>query len=657
MKDKDLEALRSHVLEMVSIAERHYTDEVEPRILDAFYRYKADERFYEKRLGEVAKLSKVVSSDIADKVEWAIPSLMRIFFGSDNVITIQGRTEEDDRKAQLMEALINFQLQRQNNAFITFYRWFKDALKYGIGIVKAVWERTTKDEEIELFVSDDVYTLMTQTQEVPADLIPPEKVQSLEAVELKSAKFDTDTGLWKLKLILKRRLKNQPVIENCLPYEVIYVPDARVLSECSFVAHRKRVKADYLLKKQRAGIFRNVEKAIENASGGEISISELESEIYQDMTYRNLNGSLKEILLYECYTRFDINNDGLLEDVIVWMAGDTILRVEENAYGKPPFFTLSPILESETIMGRSFNDVIGQLQDLKTALLKLLMVNITKVSNPRVYYDAQVIPQEVLKETGILQYIPLSLANRNIQQVMQFEPVQPVAQFILPILEYIETQIENRTGITRYNQGLDARSLNKTATGVSLIMQASNQRLELIARIFAETGIRDLFRFLVELNQRFVDQELVIRLLNEPLMISPDDLKGEFDLIVNAGIGVGTKEQEMQFAQMLLGIVQQAVQAGLASQEELYNAFKKVIEQLGFKNVGDFLKSPQEVMNAQGIQGVGANGGGMQGIPPELVQALQEGALQQMGDIQQGGVGGDIPPAGGAQGTGEEAPQ
>ena len=87
------------------------------------------------------------------------------------------------------------------------------------------------------------------------------------------------------------------------------------------------------------------------------------------------------------------------------------------------------------------------------------------------------------------------------------------------MLEYLDTVKENRTGITKYNQGLDSNSLNKTATGISIITQQSNQRLELIARIFAETGMTELFRFLIKLNQLFVNQALVIRLTNGPMQI------------------------------------------------------------------------------------------------------------------------------------------
>ena len=140
---------------------------------------------------------------------------------------------------------------------------------------------------------------------------------------------------------------------------------------------------------------------------------------------------------------------------------------------------------------------------------------------------------------------------------------------------------------------------HNTATGINIITQASNQRLELIARIFAETGLRDMFKFLIKLNQLFVSQETVIRLTNGPMPIKPDDLEGEFDLVINSGMGSGAKEQNLQDMQMLQGLMTQLAQAGFVGPQQIYNAAKKFIETIGFKNVDDFVLTPEQAMQYQ----------------------------------------------------------
>jgi len=166
-------------------------------------------------------------------------------------------------------------------------------------------------------------------------------------------------------------------------------------------------------------------------------------------------------------------------------------------------------------------------------------------------------------------------------------------------LEYLDGVKENRTGITRYNQGMDSSSLNKTATGINIITQQANQRLEIIARTFAETGIKQLFKFLIKLDQLFINQNVIIRLTGQEMEIKPDDLEGDFDLVVNAGLGAGAKEQNLQNLQVLRGLMTELLQVNMVDVNGIYNASKKIIEELGMKNVNDFLRDPQVVMKEQ----------------------------------------------------------
>ena len=58
--------------------------------------------------------------------------------------------------------------------------------------------------------------------------------------------------------------------------------------------------------------------------------------------------------------------------------------------------------------------------------------------------------------------------------VMPMPPI-PLSSATFPMLEYADTQKEQDTGVTRYNQGLDARSLNKTASGIKTRWLALNE--------------------------------------------------------------------------------------------------------------------------------------------------------------------------------------
>lgn len=205
--------------------------------------------------------------------------------------------------------------------------------------------------------------------------------------------------------------------------------------------------------------------------------------------------------------------------------------------------------------------------------------------------------------------------------------------------EYLKTMMEEWTPNTRYNQGLDGKSLNKTATGISMIMGASQQRQEEIVRNFAETGIRDLFRFLVQLNQRYLDQEQVVRLQNEALEITPDDMSGDFDLAIDASSGIAARESKVQ---ALTGYMQQmlpyAMQIGVATPEQFVMAGQKLLKLMGIEDAEKYLVMPDPQQQMLQMLQQQMMGGGMNAGAGAPVQAEGGGEPGDDGSASIGGV-------------------
>ena len=177
--------------------------------------------------------------------------------------------------------------------------------------------------------------------------------------------------------------------------------------------------------------------------------------------------------------------------------------------------------------------------------------------------------------------------------VMPF-PQNALAPWTMNLMESLEGALEQYTGKTRYNQGTDGSSLNKTATGISLLQQASEQRIDYIVRVFAETGVSELLRFLVELNQRYIDQPTVIRLKNEMLPISPDDLRGDFDIDVNTEAGVARKSQTIQNLQYYMAaIAPQGMQMGAITPVEWAKAAQKLLTESGIRDPQSYVVDPE----------------------------------------------------------------
>ena len=347
----------------------------------------------------------------------------------------------------------------------------------------------------------------------------------------------------------------------------------------------------------RSGVYDPlaVEKALANeGSNGVIWTpfeTELNDEIDQHPEEEDKARNLYE--LYECYVKLDINGDGLLENAIITVVGDELLRIQENNYGRVPIFTLSPVRDPFRVLAPlSLSEIVGEIQSLKTALMRQFLINTVNLNNARWFVDQSKIDVKDLQDNR--QFIKTNGGDpRGIAYPF---PQAELAPWTLNLFEYFESALEQWTGRTRYNQGTDSSSLNKTATGISLLQQASEQRIDYIIRTFAETGVGEMMRFLVELNQRYIDQPQVIRLKNTMLEVTPDDLSGEFDIDVNTEAGVGKKKQTIQNLQFYLtAIAPTGMQIGAVTPGEWAKAAQKLLLESGIRDPQSYVLDPEIV--------------------------------------------------------------
>lgn len=599
-------ALLKSVQADITEAEAYQQSIIEPTVRERYQIYYADKDYYANKFPILSKTSSLVSTDVADTIEWALPSLMKVFTGSDEVITVAGVTEEDDQNAEVMQSLLVYQLQRQNKFFPILYNWMKDSLITGMGIIKCYWERT------------EGWT--PETQKLNAEAL---QLLAQTGVEITNVQGPDMMGDFMVTWNSPYYIKNSPKIENILVSEFLYSPDAKNLEDANFVAHRKKVTMSHLRQKEKEGIYANVSMVKPDNGPTSWLSDQVEDAIGDNYTPLNKNNQEKardEVTIYECYTKIDFNNDGILEDMIITIAGDVILRAEPNYMGRHPFFSISPTKDPHRIwVKRSYAELIGELQDMKVALTRQIVQNIALTNDPKMILSEDSINiSDYIEGRKVIRKKP----GASMGDVAMSMPVNQLSPQTFQFLEWLEGQKENRTGITRYNQGLDASSLNKTATGISAILGQSAQRLELIARMFAETGIAELFRFMVSLNQKFVDQETVVRLTNKQLRISPDDLNGNFDLVVNAGISIATKESTIMTLQTMLTALMQTQAAGIpiVTPQNIYNLFKKWIESAGFKNYNDYVTDPA-VVQQRAIMDMQLKQQVLGSLPPEALQA------------------------------------
>lgn len=630
-------------------ASGEYEKSLRKRALSLMVQWKDDMEYLQKertkfmkyynadKLGnEVDGRSKVVMSDVFDTIESIMPSLMKVFYSGKNILDIRAQGKEDETKAKLMSEKVNFDIQKGMNGFKLLYSWFKDALINKMGVVKYVWEKGEKYKKVKFKgLTEQEYSALAMDPKYKIDKVKkivPEVPKAMEdMVELMGmTTYDIEAR--------EVRPYSKPMAYNVPPEEFLFDLKSSELKE---YIHKKKIHRSQL---KKYGVSDDEMRAYMD----EISDSAILDERYKDlggMTFVTEDKNTPYVYIYECYL-CDYDEDGNEQKKIVTVFNDKVLKVEDND-GGAGFVTLSPIMISHRVCGKSMAELVTEVQELRTALVRYILDSVYFGANGMNVVNPYRIDVDSLITGNRPGGMVFTKGDTDPTNAIMPVPVAPLNAPVLKLLEYVEGSMrENRTGVTRYNQGLDAKSLNKTATGISQIMGAAQMRIELIARIFAETGVRDLYQAFVDMNIEFFDMETNIKINDEWITIKPEDIDGMFDVVIDIGSSTGTKEIQFQQKVQMLNIYQGIAQilgpamTQIVTIENVKNMIRTMWEDLGFRNT-DLFVAPESIggMNGQpqglanpiggGPQAVGAPPVG--GVLPELGGAGQEQLLAMPG--------------------------
>ncbi|WP_301963021.1 hypothetical protein [uncultured Megasphaera sp.] len=620
LKKNEVEKIMSAVQKGISAAKDYYQAVVEPKIIRRDEVRNANEALYRKKFPNLSDKSKFVSMDLNNTVEWIKPSLVEVFTGNESPITIAGSTVQNDDRATRLQQLIEYQLTRKNNYTTMVHDVVDDALSLNFGVAKVWWRREEQRERYKMLLDiRDMQSAMMLTQATLTGEIEIRSIKELDgAPDLYDVRFDH------VKVVA-----NYPVVEHIPPTELRFTPEARTLQECKFVAHRKIVKGDYLKRKEQDGTYQNVTQALEET--GDTNFTDADTYINPQLNENGMrvtdgDDASKDVELYESYIDVDYNNDGVYEHLIVHSVGNTPLAIQTNEFDIAPFFAMGGKRQSSRIFAdRGLAEEIEGLQDLKTALIKQVVINVGKNNDQQKFINIQQI-QDVDALLNGDEYVPVSGDPNS----MIYNPPQAnISPLTMDIVNYAESEIENRSGSTKYNQGLDSNSLNKTATGITAILGQADKRIKLVARLLAENWIVPMTRFVILLNKKYGEPVQTFRFKDMDVSISSEDMDIDYDLIINVGNGAGTKEARIQSYMLLLSQVYPVLsQAGVATPKSYYAAGTALLEEMGLKNTQGILLDPDS-QEAQAMQAQQAQQAVQQAQAAQQAQLQTELALKQ----------------------------
>ena len=578
------------------VANSYFDGTIRPKLQERKQMYLATKDHYRERFPRLSETSEFCSRDIKTTIKWMLPSLEEPFLGTDDPVDIRAVNVDDDAKAKKVQQLLKYQLQRKN-AYPTFIEssW-KDALKYNWCVAKVWWRREEERTRYKQMVSSD-------NVEFVAMLLQEETAGNAEIIEVKPLKDAPDIAVVTFDKITVTA--NYPVVQYMSPDELRYTPDGRNVQDAKFIAHRKMVNGDYLKQKEAEGIYKNVDKAMKEyeSNVGDTRPDELQVESNSELEtiaekLSDDDFASKQFELYECYLHVDYNNDGRFENVIVHAIGETPIRIAKNDMGMAPFFHFS--VEADPINAfnenEGFTDDLEQQQDLKTAIFRQVITNVAKNNAPRTYVNTNVDVDALINNDEIVVCDTTENPSTQVYANAQL-PISPLS---MEVIQYAQNEIEAQSGSTRYNQGLDSNSLNKTATGITAILGSAEKRMKQMSRMFAENYIVPIFKYIILLDQKYMDQEQIIRLTNENIVITKDELNIDYDLIINVGLGPGTKEAQIQYLMVMINQIYPILaQAGLITPKSWYNIISELLEKMGIRNVQNYILDPDSQEAAQ----------------------------------------------------------
>ena len=573
-------------------------------------RRKSLEYYLGDKLGtEIDGRSQVVSTDVSDTVESILPNLLRVFTASDNVVRCDPVTAEDVPLAEQASAYLNHVFYKENNGFQLLYNFFKDALIEKNGFLKIYYDESETVEHetyknLTKAEKDALNDTKDEIEEVEEEVFEDESAKEdyeklIEQYEARGVDVSQvqkpDFTLYNCKI--KRTKKAGKVkIESVPPEEFLISRNAKSIDDADFVSHKVLMSRSDLvamgydeddvnsLPKSDEDIF-NTEEIVRSRNIDEFNIDS------------STDKSTEKVLIYESYVRYDFDEDGIAELRKIISAGDSGSMVLENMpCDNIPFVTITPIPMPHRFYGRSISELVEDIQLMKSTVMRQLLDNMYLTNNNRVaIMDGMVNMDDLLttRPGGVVR------TKQPPNQVMQPLQAQPISNQAFPMLNYLDTVREARTGITKSAQGLDADTLNsKTATGVNTLMTQTQMRSELIARIFAETGVKDLFRKIFELMIKYQDKEKIVMLNNQYVPVRPTEWKDKFNINIVVGLGTGSKEQQIM---MLNNILERQLQAfqlqggkemPMVTLKNMYNTLSKIIENAGLKNVESYFVNP-----------------------------------------------------------------
>lgn len=534
---------------------------------------------------EIEGRSSVVSRDVMETVEAVMPSLVRVFLGTDEVVRFDPTGPEDEEIAEQATDYVNYIIKKDNPGFRVIRDWMKSALLYKVGALKIWWdeEDVTKKQTVEGLTEDGL-----------AMLLDDPKVEVLEQEAIPGP-----MGLVYTVKVSYTETKGRVKIDALPPEEFMIDRNARGQEDADFLCHRSvKTRTDLLNMGFDAKLIDSLPSHEDDEFLEELRERNDDLEYGQDVDDHVKDESMRRHWIYECYIKVDYDGDGKAEwRKITVGSGSKPVILDNEEMDEDPFATICPIPAPHRFYGLSLYDLSKDIERLKTTIWRMMLDGMYHSLFPR----KEVNIDRIENQDDLVSQAPDSLIFKTGDNpVIMPVPSNWDGAQAFPMMEYVDRVLESRTGVTALGSGLDADVLqNQSATAVNEAAQAARARIELIAREFAETGFTTLFRKVLRLVTKYQDQERQIRLSNKWVPMDPRNWNADMDVTVSVGLGTGNRDQQLQRLNLVAQKQEQILlnmgpSNPLAPLDKYYNTLKEMVRLNDLSDPDRFFTNPAE---------------------------------------------------------------
>jgi hypothetical protein len=540
----------------------------------------------------LANRSRAVSTDVADAVETVLPDLIEIFTGGDDVASFVPLAQADEAAAKQETDYVNHVVFHKNDGFLTFYTAIKDALLEKLGVFMFWWEENI-DIADERFTGKNAaeVALAAEDGEI-LDLKP-------EAHAGAGAGAPAEAGETYSFTLRQRTDRSDVKIMAVSPDDFAVAADTVSLKETTYCAMRARPRAQDLLDR---GVAREIVDALPPYGAREDASVETARDTAGEHVSRDANAGepndLRQVEVITHCIRLLSPETGKMEIWRIVTSADETKLIEKEKLNRVMFAAITPYPVTHRLYGRSLADLLLEVQRIKTALTRMVLDSGYFALNQRLEVSTDqageyTISDLLRNEPGV----PIRSRTGN--------AVRPVSSGALAFdafgaLEYFSTVAESRTGIVRNAQGLNPDTLHDSATGAMALMTAAQKRVRLIARIFAESGIKDLFLGVHALIRENCSAQRFVRLNGAWTPIDPSSWAERNEMTIEVGLGASGRAHDLQMGREASAILQQIVagqggaQGPIVTPANVYAMARYIFAKLGIKAPERFLSDPSD---------------------------------------------------------------